>query len=51
MGDKKRDCVKQGVCGAGTISATEMAEAMLPTQHPKENGAGVSVCPAVQLNR
>lgn len=43
--------MKQGVCGAGTLSLTETPEAAVLTQHPKENAAGVSVCPAVQLNR
>lgn len=43
--------MKQGVSGAGTLSPTETTEATLPTQHPKQNAAGVSVCPAVQLNR
>lgn len=40
--------MKQGVSGAGTLSPTGRTEATLPTQHPQENAAGVSVCPAVQ---
>lgn len=36
--------MKQGVSGAGTLSPTKTTEATLPTQHPKENAAGVSLC-------
>lgn len=43
--------MKECVSGPGTLNPTEMTEATLPTHHPKENAAGVSVCPAVPLNR
>lgn len=36
--------MKKGVSGAGTLSPTKTTEATLPTQHPKENAAGVSLC-------